>query len=369
MTDFIIIGSCAIKRSISSFREPRDTDILCTERINGYDCIVVPKRIIDLCVLQVGTNYADIDTVYTIKCSHLGWDLKWSKHKNDALYLKAQGCKLIEPLYSELVAYWKETNGNKPHLSLYKKKGDFFNDFVTYVYDHDYLHELVAYPNKPIYTKCLKENETVAIDKCKFDRLSFDEQIRMFKEEITVIASERWLIPPKVCGKYSWMEAYSLALHKTVTRLTKNWACDFIIQHLEYFVKPEKVMFQEILKLREGEKIMAKQLSSIAKEALLQEIALQYNTQEVGGKYYTPFDLEDLDTSTLYSEIIFEGNIVELLDQHGGEGQGDEFWGVFKFQDKIYRASTWYASNNGVEWSDMEICEVKPVEKVVTVYE
>ena len=99
-----------------------------------------------------------------------------------------------------------------------------------------------------MYTKCLKQGEEVLIDKSLFDKLTFEEQVRMFREEITVIAIERFLVNPNTKGKYSWVQAYMMSLKKTITQLTKNWATDFIVLNLEHFVKPDYSMFKHALK-------------------------------------------------------------------------------------------------------------------------
>jgi len=54
----------------------------------------------------------------------------------------------------------------------------------------------------------------------------------------------------------------------------------------------------------------------------------------------------------------------------GGEGQGEACYGIFKLQDKIYKAEWSYYSYNGCEYDDIEstLKEVKPIEKMVTVY-
>lgn len=107
-------------------------------------------------------------------------------------------------------------------------------------YDHDFLHELVAHPNKPVYTLCLKDGQDVAIDRLKFEQLPFKQQVKMFREEINVIACERWLIPTKDSGIISFRQAYSKSLHKTVTALTKGWASRFICENMEEFIRPNR---------------------------------------------------------------------------------------------------------------------------------
>ena len=361
----IIVGSKAINHHIPTFRSGNDCDVISTEKQEGADCIILPQSIID--VFPHEHRCATLDAVYTLKMSHLSWDIKWQKHKQDALFLRKYGCKLIHPLYEMLVDYWTKEYGNKEGLSLYKKKTDFFNDYVPYVYDHDYLHELVAFPHSPVYSECLKDGEDVAIDKEKFLALPLEKQLKMFKEEVSVIAAERWLINPRTCGKYNWMEAYHLALHKTVTALTKGWASLFMIEHLDYYNVPEYSYFEHLLNsVKEGEKIMAKQLTVKEKDALIKAIATEYNDTQKDSRWFEEIDLEE---SGLWMEIVFEGEIVKLLEQHGGEGEGDKYWAVFEYNGKTYRAYTWYASNYGVGWSEIEVEYVTPVKKMVTVYE
>jgi len=364
----IIIGSAAVKLWIRDFREPNDTDIVCLEdeleagtiNLKGKDWIILPQEILDL--IPEDNGYATLDAVYTLKCSHLGWDIKWQKHKSDVLYLKAKGCKKLPELYSKLTEYWRKENGNKPFLSLYKKKDDFFNEYVPYVYDHDYLHELVAYPNPPAYSYCLCEGADVAIDKDKFDKLSLDQQLRMFKEEISVIAAERWLIPEKICGKYTWMQAYHLALHKTVVSLTKNWATDFLIDHLDYFVRPEFSYFYHLFNtIKEGKIIMAQKVSNW--KEIVAEVIEAYNAE-----YEEDWDIEDEG----YSEFVYLysfGEFENIEQEGGGEGGGEYCFFVFKWKDVYYKLEYSYRSYDGYDFDDAEMYIVTPTEKTVTVYE
>jgi hypothetical protein len=62
---------------------------------------------------------------------------------------------------------------------------------------------------------------------------------------------------------------------------------------------------------------------------------------------------------------------MELLDSHGGEGQGDSYWRVYRFTKDSEVAHLkfdgWYASYSGPEFN--ETIEVTPREITVTVYE
>ena len=255
MTMKIIVGSTALKHFGLNRSEPKDVDVWTdneSDLIAGTDSHLIPSHI--LLLVPRKDWYATPDAIYTIKCSHAEYSIKWQKTKLDILWLKANGCKLIQPLYDLLKIHWKNVHGNKEFLSLNQNKEQFFTDNVTYVYDHDYLHELVAFPNKPMYTNCLKDGQEVLIDKDKFFKMSFENQIRMFREEITVIAAERWLINPYWKGKMSWYKAYILSLEKTVTRLTKGWASEFIILNLEHFIRPDYSYFKHLIEtLKLGE--------------------------------------------------------------------------------------------------------------------
>lgn len=61
------------------------------------------------------------------------------------------------------------------------------------------------------------------------------------------------------------------------------------------------------------------------------------------------------------------------VDQHGGEGEGEDWWSVKHFTDHniFIKVSGNYQSHNGTDFEDWEdaVKEVKPKEKVVTVYE
>lgn len=173
----VIVGSSALHYHGLARQPPKDRDIWVSsdevvQKEVGVDVKTLPSEIINLVTTKDG--FATPDSCYTIKCSHLGWNNPmWDKHKQDILWLEYKGCKIVPELYNKLVEYWKTELGDKSFLSLKQDKDSFFTDEVPYIIDHDVLHEMVAYPNKPVYTKCLKDGEDVLIDKQKFDKLDF----------------------------------------------------------------------------------------------------------------------------------------------------------------------------------------------------
>lgn len=71
-------------------------------------------------------------------------------------------------------------------------------------------------------------------------------------------------------------------------------------------------------------------------------------------------------------EFSRDGYTAERVAEHGGEGEGDQYWVVVSISDGVttryFRKDGWYASYDG-GYLDGETLEVKPVEKVVVHYE
>lgn len=231
---------------------PKDLDTFYKEAVetSGEDSHIVPEEIYDILYSNSTEGFISADDLYTLKCSHLQWDIKWEKTKRDVLLYKSKGCEINEELYKLLVKHWYKEHGDKSFLNLSKDKESFFQDNVKYIYDHDHLHEVCARGlglSEPTYKRCLKDGEEVLIDNGKFDSLTLDEKVSMFRQEIAVIAFERWV----VFGKVSWFEAHMKCVKKTITNLTKGSSSDFLVKHLELFVKPDYSYYSELMKLKE----------------------------------------------------------------------------------------------------------------------
>lgn len=255
----IIVGSTALSKYKLSRGSPKDLDIWNDEQLpkeKGVDCKVIPKHILNL-ISTDEEGFALPNSVFTIKCSHLGWDNPvWKKHYLDVLYLKQKGCVIEDELFYSLVDYWKSEFGNKEFLSLKKNKDSFFNGYVTYHYDHDLLHKKASLPHRPVYEKCLREGQSVLTSTEKFKRLSFEEQILMLQEEIHVILYERWIIPKRLRGESPcWLKHYPESLKKTITSLTKNYWTEFLIRNIDKFYKPNINIINNLNNFLEEEKL------------------------------------------------------------------------------------------------------------------
>lgn len=108
------------------------------------------------------------------------------------------------------------------HPKLDVSKGEFFaGDGVQYVYDHDSIHEAVAYGTRPAYKWYMKDGSEVMTSKEKFFH-PLNEEVRLYGvyEEACVLALERSQIPyPNTPARKS----FEMALMKVCTSITSGW--------------------------------------------------------------------------------------------------------------------------------------------------
>lgn len=201
---------------------------------------------------RLGTwNWGEIatpDELYTIKVSHMFWqpnksDKLWDKHFSRLIFIQRKGAKLIRPLYDILLPIWKQQYNKKSEPNLTKNKAEFFKDAVVRKYDHDSLHDSVAYRvlssgvHQPWFELILKPGSEVDVDWNMFQLLTPDAQLEMIREEIYVTALERLIIPADY--NYDPRKAYHWALRRCITSLFKNeWAL-WIVTHLDELRRPD----------------------------------------------------------------------------------------------------------------------------------
>ena len=167
-----------------------------------------------------------------IKRSHLHRDIGFDKHiamyHRHLSYLRIKWDNAdIEFLKERIRATEIRFPQHGPNLN--QTKDDFFDDAVVKKYDHDYLHELVAYNDSPMYTRMLRGDGTVFCRKEVWDTFSHEEKLQTAAEETTVIAIERFMVPKE--WDFNSRIAYNRSLKKVCTTLCKGWFRDFAIDN------------------------------------------------------------------------------------------------------------------------------------------
>jgi len=266
----LLIGSKAIKFWFPDFpREPKDTDYA-VDSGTRY-----PKEVgVEYLENPVLWNYYDKpyglnivcypDDLYTLKMSHLFWDLNWEKHEWDATFLRKKGCILNRPLFNKLYDYFNILHGKNVRSDLKMTAKDFFDNALECEYDHDWLHTLLN--PIPTFTKVLIGEVEVGEDKFEFF-LNDEEKEELVREEVEIMAFERW---PKLDHR----KAYGRMLKKFIISHAPIWEAIWI---LENYPKLQKVRHNFIKILNEkinerGINIVKRSTRSIKKQKQLQSI-------------------------------------------------------------------------------------------------
>ena len=136
------------------------------------------------------------------------------------------------------------------HINLNQTKDDFFKTKnVTYIFDHDSIHESIKLTEEPIYKKILKPNEEVLCSQELWNKISDLEKKYCVLEESYTIAIERLLSKGHINDP---KEAFLMALERVCTTLTKGWFREYAAFNYREIVNMYSdrfwIKFQEDLK-------------------------------------------------------------------------------------------------------------------------
>ena len=361
----IIVGSTALKFLKKDYRPPKDIDILTPSgHIEGFDCIPISLELYHQIPTWHYTYYdaeyqktatwlcITLDGLLTLKCSHFHLDIAWEKTKLDILWLMSNGAKIIPELFQELKTYWDNDKGRRIEVSLNMSASEFFSTGTNFPYQHDQLHLWAAGSNLPMYSKCLADGQEVLVNKDKFKAMSHEDQLQMIREEIAVIACERWLLSPKTKVTSSVL-AWQYALRKVITTLMKGYFSEFVIYNLQHFIHVDRKLLDNIL-------TNTKYKEEKMEPTILQEfIDLLIKVRDENE--YCDYDIV-IDGPTI------DG--VRVVEQEGGESEGEYAHTIWEYKGEFFRLDYNYYSYNGYENVNIsDIRHVKKVERTVAFYE
>ena len=240
----LIIGSTALKHHYPEFnREPKDLDIavLDSSKYQSSREVEYLENPVLFKYVEEGQKYIDPDMLLTLKMSHLFFDINWGKHMWDTQFLLKQGCKYDKDLLMELFEYWKEFHPRYRRSNLEMSKEDFFTNAINYdEHEHDYLHTLIN--PTPLYQSILVDGEEVEISEDKFNALPFETKLELVREEVYVMAYERY-------SEKHFLVAYDMMMRKFIRQHAPIWMFPFIVEN---YLKLTRAKFDFITTIKEG---------------------------------------------------------------------------------------------------------------------
>lgn len=250
MRDYVFIGSYALRKKQCDFRAIADVDVVCLPNTKPVIKICPtsynPTKVRfeyhhDTALLWLlencDTEFPSLDMLYTIKVSHSFWDVHWDKTMHDIKFLQNLKCKLIPEFYDLLYKSWQKKYKAK-RVNLNVRNEEFFNEYVNREFNHDFLHNALAYEDEPMFNKIKKDKSKAFISSKKFFELSYERQLNTCREEIQVIALERQLIPSDF--KIPLKTAYRRSLKALITHMTTGWFAKYLVENYHILIEIDR---------------------------------------------------------------------------------------------------------------------------------
>lgn len=222
-----------------SFIDDETFEIDTTENLSNKLLIEMSKDMKKHTLNGVEYFVPEISTLIAIKESHIRFPVNFMKnikdwivlHKLKELYPYTEDDKkLLELRYNEA----KQRNLDKiKRINLNKPNDAFFNPAQELrEFEHDDLHRIVAFYDKPIFEMVKDDMSKAAISREMFENLPVEKQLRMIIEECMVIGYERF-------GEQSkrYMTVYQMGFAFFSTNLCKGWFQDFLFDNFDKLYK------------------------------------------------------------------------------------------------------------------------------------
>ena len=248
---WLITGSVAQYHWFEDSRKPKDIDLLTPAKICGNDplvCVIDAKwhELADEIILRNNDPvFVDPNMLFTLKVSHAHWDIFWNKTMFDITFLKEKGCHIHEDLYHKLVKMWTGIHGEK-RANLNVTVEEFFSDAVNRKYDHDFIHECVAFNDRPMHELIRPDLSKAWCSEELFNALSEEQRAQTALEEMMATAIER----RNLDVRSSKLVRYAALLHahkQLCTSMTKGWFARYLIINHHDLIHKRKSQWQNQL--------------------------------------------------------------------------------------------------------------------------
>lgn len=231
----LLFGSKRAKQLFSDFRAPNDIDYI-VDTVNNKEEYSYRENP-GIQYLYENRDELTASDLYTIKLSHCFWDIHWAKTMHDLLFFQNKSVKYDHRLFKLLYGGWVDKHGRKKAY-LNKTNEEFFNDNVDRKINHDDLHYCLSYYGIPLFERIKVDLNKASVSEKLFYELSNEDKLKLCREEIYVVACERFLIPRNF--KMPLIIAYKQAVRLLLTSMTKGWFPLYIALHWYQLNNPDR---------------------------------------------------------------------------------------------------------------------------------
>jgi hypothetical protein len=167
------------------------------------------------------------EVLYLIKRSHIYWPVHWQKTIADMHELRADCDQTVindwDDFYKARLVENEAKFGPRFQAKLNQSNEKFFaksERAVKRQFEHDALHEIVKYYDRPLYEQFKDDVSKAIMSFARFYNSCHEKQMQCIREEAMVIALERYVITGKETDP---VKAYQRALQRICTNLTSGW--------------------------------------------------------------------------------------------------------------------------------------------------
>jgi hypothetical protein len=243
LTTFTLINTFDYKLKVRYEDENYEFEIVVNDVQSGYDILMESN--VGCIFLETGhpVKVATLDMLEAIKTSHIYRSHYFIKHITDLHAIRDRLSKVAEEPFKrddvyEIFMLKRRRQTNEKHgipggkVNLNMTNDEFLegehNLLVEKMIKHDDIHKLVMMNDVPMYTLIKINDESAMCSQDLWNKLTQNQRLDNIREEAMTLAMERYLLPGFIkIGQ----DAYTLALTRICTNITKGWYRQFAVDH------------------------------------------------------------------------------------------------------------------------------------------
>ena len=203
--------------------------------------------------LGAGLRVISIADWYTLKASHMAWDINWAKHIKQLVHsLQFNAHKTRDDgLWEALTAYWVKSKKQRQADIDWPSNDKLFEDNVDRPWPHDLIHMEVANSLTPAYLFLKEDLDAAVISKAKWDEATYEMKVELIFQELATLTLERYLLVeqkpsvrlhPHLEAANAWKNVIKLYC----VSLAPLWVLKFFFENLDKFVEPPVQLLDHI---------------------------------------------------------------------------------------------------------------------------